>query len=42
VPAHEENAPHGAALQATKALAELGRGRDITKLIEVAMLELER
>jgi len=37
LPAHEENALHGAASQATKAFAELRRGQCITKLTELAL-----
>jgi hypothetical protein len=37
VPAHEENALHGAASQASKAFAELRRGQCITQLTEVAL-----
>jgi len=37
VPAHEENAIHGAASQATKAFAELTRGQCITKLTAVTL-----
>jgi len=40
VPAHEEKALQGAALQATKAFAELRRGQCITKLTELALWAL--
>ena len=40
VPAHEVKALHGAALQATKAFAELRRGQCITKLTEATLWAL--